>query len=176
MNPDLETDPTYLWGSKRIDYILVSPPLVEVAVKAGHHQYHQHFISDHKGAYIQFHAGDIFETATVDKSHASYRRLRMGRRDIVDRYITHLVGLYKEHHIWDRAVKLAQLTMEAPTAATKDKYFENFDKLDQERICYMRAAENFAGLPPANGVYEWSPSLEKSGPNHYILEIKTQLT
>ena len=27
----------------------------------------------------------------------------------------------------------------------------------------MRSAENFAGLSPPNGVYEWSPLLEKSG-------------
>ena len=163
LNPDLMEDPTYLWGSKRIDYILVSPPLAELALKAGHHQYHQHFISDHKGVYIQFNAGDIFDTATVDKSHASYRRLRMGRRDIVERYVTRLVRLYKEHHIWERAVKLAQATVAAPTEAIKDKYFNQLDRLDQERICYMRAAENYAGLPPANGAYEWSPSLEKAG-------------
>lgn len=30
-----------------------------------------------------------------------------------------------------------------------------FDKLDKERISYIRAAENFAGLSPPNGVYEY---------------------
>jgi len=73
------------------------------------------------------------------------------------------VCLYKEHHIWERAVKLAQATVAAPTEAIQDKYFDRLDRLDQERICYMRAAENYAGLPPANGAYEWSPSLEKAG-------------
>ena len=37
MNPHLDKDPTYLWGNKRLDYILVSSKLAEVAVKAGHH-------------------------------------------------------------------------------------------------------------------------------------------
>ena len=27
----------------------------------------------------------------------------------------------------------------------------------------MRSAENFSGLPPPNGIYEWSPLLEKTG-------------
>ena len=27
----------------------------------------------------------------------------------------------------------------------------------------MRAAENFAGSPPPNGAYEWSPLLERTG-------------
>ena len=163
LNPDLEQDPTYLWGSKRIDLVLVSPALAGVAVKAGHHNFNQHFVSDHKGIFIQFKAADIFDTATMDKSHASYRRLRMGRRDIVDKYITHLVGLYQEHHVWTRAEKLATRMIAASSESVTDKYFDKFDKLDQERIRYMRSAENFAGLPPPNGVYEWSPLLEKSG-------------
>jgi len=163
LNPDLHSDPTYLWGKKRIDYILISPSLAEVAVKAGHHTYHQHFISDHKGLYIQFKASDLFDTATMDKSHAAYRRLRMGRRDIVDRYITHLKGLYKTHDIWNRAEYWAQKVLQAHTEEIANKYFKKFDKLDMERVRYMRAAETFAGAPPPNGVYEWSPLLESTG-------------
>ena len=62
LNLDLKLHPTYLWGSKRIDYIFVMPALAEVALKAGHHQFHQHFISDHKGVYIQFRADDLCDT------------------------------------------------------------------------------------------------------------------
>ena len=83
LNPDTHEDPTYLWGSKRIDYIYISLTLAEVAVKAGHHNFNQHLISDHKGLYKQFKTGDIFDTATMDRIHTSYRRRRMGRRDIV---------------------------------------------------------------------------------------------
>ena len=87
LNPELEKDPTYLWGKKRIDYILVSPALAEIALKAGHHQFHQYFITDHKGVYIRFRAQDLFDTHSMDKTHKSYRRLRLGRRDIVERYL-----------------------------------------------------------------------------------------
>ena len=52
MNPDLDNNPTYLRGSKRIGCIFISPALAEVAVKAGHHQFNQHFVSDHKSIYI----------------------------------------------------------------------------------------------------------------------------
>lgn len=45
----------------------------------------------------------------------------------------------------------------------KTNIFNKFDKLNQERIRYMRAAENFAGLSPPNGMYEWSTFLEKAG-------------
>jgi len=83
LNLDLHEDLTYLWRSKRINYILISLTLTEVAVKAGHHTFNQYFISDHKVLYIQFKMGDIFDTATMDRRHASYQILRMGRRDIV---------------------------------------------------------------------------------------------
>jgi len=108
LNQNLHEDPTYLWGSKQIDYILISPTLAEVAIKAGHHNFNQRFISNHKGMYTHLKkAGDIFGTATMDRSHVSYRRLRIGRRDIVQRYISHLEVLYKEHRIWNRAEHLA---------------------------------------------------------------------
>ena len=97
LNPDLYSEPTYLCGTKRIDYIFISPSLVEVVVKAGHHNYNQHFVSDHKGLYTQVEASDFFDTATMDRSHASYKRMRMGRRDKAERYISHLKDLYKNH-------------------------------------------------------------------------------
>ena len=72
LNPDLHSDPIYLWGAKKIDRILISPSLTEVAVKAGHHNYNQLFVSGHRVLYIQFKASDLFDTATMDRSHASY--------------------------------------------------------------------------------------------------------
>jgi hypothetical protein len=107
LNPALDKDPTYLWGNKRIDYILASQKMAEVAIKAGHHQFNQHFISDHKGVYVQFKADDLFDTDLMDKSHASYRRLRLGRRDIVERYILRLETLYTDHKVLERAEKIA---------------------------------------------------------------------
>ena len=84
---------------KRIDYILDTLVLVEVSLKTGHHQFHQYFILDHKGVYIQFRAQDLFDTQLMDKRHKSYRRLRLGRRDIVERYLEKLGELYKDHMI-----------------------------------------------------------------------------
>ena len=61
MNPSQMDDATYLYGKKRIDYIFITPALTAMAVKAGHHQFDQHFVSDHKGVYIKFRAGDLFD-------------------------------------------------------------------------------------------------------------------
>ena len=90
LDPELNNDPTYLWSSKRIDYISISLTLAGLAVKAGRHHFNQHFISDHKVIYIQFKAADISDTATIDRSHESYRQLLMSRRDMVGRYVSHV--------------------------------------------------------------------------------------
>ena len=52
LNPTLEKDSTYINGTKRIDYIFLSNNLAATAIKAEHHQFYQHFISDHKSVYI----------------------------------------------------------------------------------------------------------------------------
>jgi len=71
LDPDTHEDPTYLWRLKRINYIRISPALAELTVKVGHHQFNQYFISNHKGVYLQFQANNIFDTATMNRSHAS---------------------------------------------------------------------------------------------------------
>ena len=65
----------------------------------------------------------------------------MSRRDIVTRYIFKLEQLYKERYIWNRAEKLARLTLTAKNEGMEKKYFTQFDELDKERIRYMRSAE-----------------------------------
>ena len=66
------------------------------------------------------------------KSHASYRKLRMGRREILDRYISHLENLYTKHRIWQQAEKLASLVLQASNEHIKETHLLKFDALDIE--------------------------------------------
>ena len=90
LNPAQTNEATYMYVTKLIDYIFITPALLAMAVKAGYHQFDQHFVSDHKGVYLQFLTEDLFERKLMDRSHESYRRLRLGQRDIVEIYITRL--------------------------------------------------------------------------------------
>ena len=131
LNPDLEGGPTHLWGAKRLDYIFVTPGLAEVALKAGHHQFHQHFISDHNGVYLQFRASDFFDIELMDKSHISYRKLRLVRRDIVEKYLKRLEQLYEEHKILERAEALAaEIIMHLDIPTEKGGMMKAFTSLD----------------------------------------------
>ena len=60
LDSELNNDPTYLWGSKWIKHIPIYPTLAELAVKAGHHHFNQHFISDHKGYLCPIQSGRYF--------------------------------------------------------------------------------------------------------------------
>ena len=86
--PHLADDPTYLWGSKRLDYILISPGLTKAVVKVGHHPFHQHIVSDHKGIYAYFLASSLFDTGEIDRSHKSQRRLDLSKRETVVKYVS----------------------------------------------------------------------------------------
>ena len=59
LNPALQQDKTFLHSSKQIDHIFITPELVEIVTKAGHHHFHQHFALDHKGIYLHFKVGDL---------------------------------------------------------------------------------------------------------------------
>ena len=167
LNPDLEENPTYLWEVKRLDYIFMTSGLAEVALKAGHHQFHQHFVSDHKGAYLQFRASGFFDIELMDKSHVSYRILRLGRSDIVEKYIEQLEQLYEEHRILERAEALAsEIIMHLETPLENGgmmKVFISLDQLDKERVKDMTSAENYSGKAPHSGICKLSPLLEKTG-------------
>ena len=97
LNPSLASDPNYLHSSKNLEYILLSPNLAELTIKAGHHQFHQHLKSYHKGLHARFRAEGLFDTQTMDRSQMAYMRPRLCKKDIVEKYIHKLEDLFKEH-------------------------------------------------------------------------------
>ena len=117
-DPLLAQNPTYLHSTKRLDYILLSPNLAEIAIKAGHHQFYQYMVSDHKGVYVHFRADDLFDTDTVDGSQLAYRRLRLCRRDIVEKYITKLEQLFDDHKLLPRTEALASRILSIQDSVT----------------------------------------------------------
>ena len=163
VNPALETDPTYLWGTKRLDYILVTPGLKDAAIKAGHHPFHQHLVTDHKGIFAYFVADKIFDTGEIDGSHKSQRRLDLRKRDTVTTYIKILEGLYKHHGIVKKLLSIETKLNKVTCKAHKMALLRGLDKLDQERVQLMIAAEKKVGRAPRYGIYDWSPALEKAG-------------
>ena len=111
----------------------MSPGVAHAAVKAGHHLFHQYFISDHKGVYLHCDVRELFDVASIDKSHYSQRILTMQRRDTVEKYITKLEELYKKHQIPQRVEKLNKKLERAQTEEHRTPLFRRLNKLDWER-------------------------------------------
>ena len=83
----------------------------------------------------------------MDKRHDSYRWLRMGRRNIVDRYISKLEQFYEDNNFVTRTQNLVSKIQHATNSNTTQQLFQQFDNLDAERTRYMTAAENYVGRP-----------------------------
>ena len=84
------------------------------------------------------------------------------------RYVGKLEQMYNDHKILERTQAIGQELLHHiqsfPGEQVKlNTIFGKLDRLDKERVQYMISAENHAGRPPPNGIYAWSPTLEKSG-------------
>ena len=108
----------------------MTPALAEVALKAGYHQFHQHFISDHKGVCIKFRAHDLVDTQLMDKSHKSYRRMRLGGRDVVESYLEQVEDMYEDQKILERAEALLVANLKAHESHDEVKVMSVFQKLE----------------------------------------------
>ena len=51
---------TLLHVIKQVDYTFISPTVSTMAVKAGHYQFEQYFLSTDRGMFIHVLAGDLF--------------------------------------------------------------------------------------------------------------------
>ena len=110
------------------------------------------FVSDHKGFYLQLLVGDLSDSKHMDRSDESYWRLRLGQRNIVEKYKTRLKKLYAEHNFLKRAQELTTKLTQSMHNDELTWLFQKIDKMDTERVSYMTAAEKYAGHPQPGGI------------------------
>ena len=70
--------------------------------------------------------------------------------------------MYVNHKILQRIQALV-LLFENETTSDYTRLIIEFNKLDDEKNRYARAAENHCNWSPPQGAYAWSPKLEKAG-------------
>ena len=119
LNPTLQKDKTYLDDSKRIDHIFLSSDLADLALKAGYLQFHQHFVTDHKGEYIHFKVKDLFDEAKIDTTPFAFRELQLENRDKVADYIEYLEQMYEDNKFVERLNNISTELHQAPNEETR---------------------------------------------------------
>ena len=97
--PNLESQPTYRHGHKRLDYILVSDEALQLSTTAGHKSYVYPFVSDHRGVYMDISAELLFGAHLLDPTALSERKLQIDHPNTVNKYTAQLLKLYNKHKI-----------------------------------------------------------------------------
>ena len=155
--------PTYIRSKNRLDYILVSRDLLPAITAAGHYDFHELIqTSDHRGIYLSLDTLKLFDSNEVDPTHIAHRRLQLHRRNSVEKYLEYLTQMLDSRKFWQRTLVIIK-KIQQTNGPVPLHLVDQFDKLDRERTQYMLAAEKKAGIAPKQGIYEWSPRLEKAG-------------
>jgi endonuclease/exonuclease/phosphatase family metal-dependent hydrolase len=64
-HPDTEECSTYIRGTKRIDYYLVSRDIIPAVTAVGYKPYHYRTTSDHQGLFLDLDVGPLYGNATT---------------------------------------------------------------------------------------------------------------
>ena len=83
VQPNLESQPTYHHGHKRLDYILVSDEVIELSTTTCHTSYDYHFVFDHSGVYMDISVDCLFDDHLLDPTDFTEHKLQINRPDIV---------------------------------------------------------------------------------------------
>ena len=110
--------------SKRIDYVFVTGGVEDAIISVGHHPFHQHLVSEHKGIHVQFLASKLFDSGLADKYHMSMRKLKTTNRGSVKEYIAKLEKLYAHHKIWERLQVLEHRLKMVPSGRARDSLIQ----------------------------------------------------
>ena len=151
---DTNTYPsTYIRGSRCLDYIYVTRPLLERIKSVTIHPFGTAFSSDHRPITIQLHTGRL----SYDLTRVSYRHIHTNQIKKSTAFGEYLRTTMEYHKIQDRMDIVASQLNIQPTDALK----QTWNRFDREKDRYIKAGiRRFS-----KGVHEtpWSRPLAGSG-------------
>jgi hypothetical protein len=122
---------TYTRGVKRLDYVFVTPRLVDHILRSGYESFHARIASDHRGYFVDFALEGFLDRQLPSIFSASSRAIRGTHPSNITKYIEYLDEYFEERDIY-RKVKEQKHWYE------KDK----LEKLDKEITKGMLEAED----------------------------------
>ena len=151
--------PTYQRGTKKIDYIMISPRLVHAVRAVSILAPHDGYLSDHRSLVVDFDARTLFEGVTSQIMASATRRLTSTNPRAVHEYTTQLLKYYETHDILKRVTKLQAKSDKGSLQTGDVAEWEILDRLITEG---RRSAENKCAKK-RSGQLPWSPELERAG-------------
>lgn len=151
---DLSTLPTtYIRGTKCIDYVYVTRPILQSLRSVTVHPFGLAFTSDHRPITIQLNTGTI----SHDLTRVSYRQIRVNRIKKSQAFSEYLRITMQYHKIKERMSMISSQMEDDPT----EHHRKQWNRFDVEKGRYIQAGINKF----SKGVHDspWSKPLARSG-------------
>ena len=148
---------TYIRGWNRINGIFVSYQIVHTVLRSGLTPFHTFFQGDHRAAFVDFSARQLFNSNTYELQRPLGRGLQLKDPRIVDTYIQALFDQLAYHKIMERLDRTLAISVED----WKEKDRITYIRLDRAITEAMTYAERECARRYTTK-YQWSPLLLKA--------------
>jgi hypothetical protein len=147
---------TYVRGSSRKDYVLVSQSILPAVVRTGILPFDRIFISNHRACFADLDARILFHEDTFTIQQVKNRSLRLHDPQIVDKYLEALLKQIKYHKLNDKIATLYRVAEAGEWADQHVQLYEHIDSLMTESMIF---AESHSSKSYSKK-YSWSPVLK----------------
>jgi hypothetical protein len=150
---------TYQRGSKKIDFVLISPSLVAAVVGVSILALHDGYLSDHRALVVDYNATLLFGGPTTPIVTPQPRRLTSTNPVQVHTYISHMRSHFETHVVSE---KRAALVAKSDSGNWESSDVDEYNRLD-DTLQRGRAASENKCTPRLSGILPWSPELHLAG-------------
>jgi hypothetical protein len=93
---------TYTRGKKRLDYVFVTPRLIDHILRSGYESFHARIASDHRGYFVDFALAGFLDRQLPSIFSASSRAIRGTHPSNITKYVEYLDDYLEERDIYRR--------------------------------------------------------------------------
>ncbi len=141
---------TYARGKTRIDYILASAPVFQSVNSCGYEPFNEHFLSDHRGFFVDFDYQKLFGNELQRLASLPFRDVRGKDKTSVTQYVEAKDEYLEEHQFYPRIEILRNLQVPDPILA---------EQLDRD---WERASQTAGKKARKSRKTWWSSKLAKA--------------
>ena len=138
---------TYQRGTRRLDYALISPSLLQHVRAAGYDPFGYRIPTDHRGLYLDLASDTLFSQDIIPLAPATKRDFTSTSPGTVVKYVTAKMAYLDGHNFFDRLHNLNTLDQPDPILA---------ESLDRD---FQRASQHAARVCKKRQQPPWSPKL-----------------
>ena len=150
---------TYTRGTKRLDYVFVTPKVMASVERSSMLPFHALFGGDHRAILIDFNAKLLFGDESYEIQRQRARGLRLHDPRIANKYLETLVTQLEYHKVFEKAEVLKDRSDSG--VWVQEACVREYIKIDNILTDSVRYADRMVAKRYST-CYEWSPELIRS--------------